>query len=50
MSKKNKSIRVKLIVNPGAGKASDSADNLKLVTGYLEKSGLNVDVALAKPK
>jgi diacylglycerol kinase (ATP) len=50
MSKKNKSIRVKLIVNPGAGKASDSADNLKLVTGYLEKSGLKVDVAFAKPK
>jgi len=50
MSKKNKSIRVKLIANPGAGKVSDSADNLKLVTGYLEKSGLKVDVALAKPK
>jgi len=50
MSKKNKSIRVKLIANPGAGKASDAANNLKLVTGYLEKNGLKVDVALAKPK
>lgn len=50
MSKKNKSIRVKLIANPGAGKASDAANNLKLVTGYLEKIGLKVDVALAKPK
>ena len=50
MSKKNKSIRVKLIANPGAGKAADAANNLKLVMGYLEKNGLKVDVALAKPK
>jgi len=50
MSKKNKPVLVKLIANPGAGKASDAADNLKLVIGYLEKSGLKVDVALAKPK
>jgi diacylglycerol kinase (ATP) len=50
MSKKNKSIRVKLIANPGAGKAADSAKNLKLVTGHLEKLGLKVDVAFAKPK
>lgn len=50
MSKKDKSIRVKLIANPGAGKASDAANNLKLVIGYLEKNGLIVDIALAKPK
>jgi diacylglycerol kinase (ATP) len=50
MSKKDKSNRVKLIANPGAGKAADAADNLKLVTGFLEKNGLKVDVALAKPK
>ena len=50
MSKKDKSIRVKLIANPGAGKASDAAKNLKLVTGYLKKNGFKVDVALAKPK
>jgi YegS/Rv2252/BmrU family lipid kinase len=50
MSKKNKPVRVKLIANPGAGKASNAADNLKLVIGYLEKNGLKVDVALAKPK
>lgn len=50
MSKKNESIRVKLIVNPGAGKASESANNLKLVIGYLEKNNLKVDVAFAKPK
>ncbi len=50
MSKKDKSIRAKLIANPGVGKASESADNLKLVIGYLEKSGLKVDVAFAKPK
>jgi YegS/Rv2252/BmrU family lipid kinase len=50
MSKKNKSVRVKLIANLGAGKASESADNLKLVMSYLEKSNLKVDVAFAKPK
>ena len=50
MSKKDKPIRVKLIVNPGAGVASDSTDNLKLVTGYLKKNGLKADVARAKPK
>jgi diacylglycerol kinase family enzyme len=50
MSKKNKAIRVKLIVNPGAGNAVEAADKLSLVTGYLEKNGLKVDVSLAKPK
>ena len=50
MSKKNKSIQVKLIVNPGAGKAADAVNNLKLVTGYLEKNGFKVNVAYAKPK
>jgi diacylglycerol kinase (ATP) len=50
MSKKIKPIRVKLIANPGAGKASASADNLKLVIDYLKKNGLKVDVAFAQPK
>jgi YegS/Rv2252/BmrU family lipid kinase len=50
MSKKNKPIRVKLIANPGAGNASEAPNNLKLVTSYLKKNGLKVDVALAKPK
>src|SRR5689334_6847926 len=50
MPKKNKIIWTKLIANPGAGKASNAADNLKLVIGYLEKNSLKVDVALAKPK
>ena len=50
MPKKNKSTRVKLIVNPGAGKASESANNLKLVVGYLGMNGLKADVAPAKPK
>jgi YegS/Rv2252/BmrU family lipid kinase len=50
MSKKNKSARVKLIANPDAGKASESADNLKLVIGYLGMNGLKADVVLAKPK
>jgi diacylglycerol kinase family enzyme len=50
MSKKNKTIRVKLIVNPGAGNASEAANALKLVTGYLKKKGLKASVARAKPK
>jgi diacylglycerol kinase (ATP) len=50
MSKKNKSIQVKLIANPGAGKVADAASNLKLVIAYLEKNGFKVNVAYAKPK
>jgi diacylglycerol kinase (ATP) len=50
MSKKNKSIHVKLIANPGAGEVSESAKNLELVIGYLETLGIKSDVALAKPK
>ena len=50
MAKKSKSIRVKLVANPGAGKTSDTANNLKLVTGYLEKNGFQADIALAKSK
>jgi diacylglycerol kinase (ATP) len=50
MSKKNKPMHVKLIANPGAGKVADAANNLKLVIGNLEKNGLKVDVAYAKPK
>ncbi len=50
MSKKNKSSHVKLIANPGAGTASEFTDKLRLVTDYLEKSGLKVDLAFAKPK
>jgi diacylglycerol kinase (ATP) len=50
MSKKDKFVRVKLIVNPGAGNVAEAANNLKLVTGTLKKNGLKVDVALAKPK
>ena len=50
MSKKDKSLHVKLIVNPGAGVPSDAANKLKLVTECLEKNGLKVDLALAKPK
>jgi len=50
VSKKNKSIRVKLIVNPGAGDVSKAALKLEQVTSYLLDAGLKVDVALAKPK
>ena len=50
MSKKNKSMRVKLITNPGAGKASESADSLKLAVSYLEKNNFKADVTFARPK
>jgi YegS/Rv2252/BmrU family lipid kinase len=50
MSKKSKTIRVKLIVNPDAGNASEAANALKQVTGYLKKNGLKASMARAKPK
>ena len=50
MSNKTKTLQVKWIVNPDAGKASDSANNLKWVTGYLEKNGIKTSTTLAKEK
>ncbi len=50
MPKKNKSVRVKLIANPGAGDPLKAASKLEQVTGYLLDAGLKVDVALAHPK
>jgi diacylglycerol kinase (ATP) len=50
MPQKNKSIRVKLIVNPGAGDVREAASRLEQVTRCLQDAGLEVDVALAKPK
>ena len=50
MSKKNKTIHAKLIANPGAGKPEESPKQLELATRLLQGHGMNVDVALAKPK
>ena len=50
MTKKTKPTTVKLIANPGAGNPANADNNLKVVTAYLEKNGLKVDLALAKPK
>jgi diacylglycerol kinase (ATP) len=50
MSKKDKPIRVKLIANPGAGNSRDQVSRFEEVTKYLEDSGLDVNVAFAKPK
>ncbi len=50
MSKKQKLIQAKLIANPGAGKAEESAKQLELATRYLQQHGMKVNVALAKPK
>jgi diacylglycerol kinase (ATP) len=50
MSKKDKVIRIKLLVNPGAGTSTEAASNLKLVKGYLKEYGFKADVTRAKPK
>jgi diacylglycerol kinase (ATP) len=50
MSKKNKVVQAKLIANPGAGKPDESAKQLELATHYLQGHGIEVNVALAKPK
>src|SRR5690349_1263921 len=49
MANKEKSGRVKLIANPGAGKILESPKLIEQVTQYLLDSGVNVDVALAHP-
>lgn len=50
MSEKMKRPTAKLIANPGAGKPAESAKNLEMATRTLMAFGLNVDVALARPK
>jgi len=50
MSKKDKVIYAKLIANPGAGKPEESPKQLELATRYLKQHGIEVNVALAKPK
>ena len=50
MSKKQKVVQAKLIANPGAGKPEESARQLELATRLLQQHGIEVNVALAKPK
>lgn len=50
MSKKEKTIKAKLIANPGAGKPEESPKQLERATRLLQQHGIKVDVALAKPK
>src|SRR5215212_4603675 len=50
MAKKKKLIQAKLIANPGAGKPEESAKQLENATRLLLEHGIQVDVALAKPK
>jgi len=50
MSKKQKLVQAKLIANPGAGKPKESAKQLEMATRYLQQNGMEVNVALAKPK
>ncbi|MFT3891098.1 MAG: diacylglycerol kinase family lipid kinase [Anaerolineales bacterium] len=49
-SKKEKLIQAKLIANPGAGKPEESPKQLELATRFLLQHGIEVNVALAKPK
>lgn len=50
MSKKQKLVQAKLIANPGAGKPEESAKQLESATRLLLGHGIEVNVALAKPK
>lgn len=50
MAKKNKPMRVKLVANPGAGDPKLAASRREQVARYLQEHGMEVDVALAKPK
>ena len=50
MAKKKKLVQAKLIANPGAGKPEESAKQLEATTRLLRQHGIEVDVALAKPK
>ncbi len=50
MAKKDKVRYVKLIANPGAGKAADLNKSLKIAVRCLADMGVQADVALAKPK
>src|SRR5512140_2836889 len=50
MAKKDKFRYVKLIANPGAGKAAELDSDLKTAVQCLDELGVKVDVALAKPK
>ena len=50
MSKKSKNVCAKLIANPGSGDASSRGKLLEQVTRCLKDQGIEVDVAVAKPK
>ena len=50
MGKKQKLVQAKLIANPGAGKPAESPKQLEMATRLLLQHGIQVDVALAKPK
>src|SRR5919197_915779 len=50
MSKKDKVISAKLIANPGAGKPEESPKQLEFAARLLKEQGIEVNVALAKPK
>jgi YegS/Rv2252/BmrU family lipid kinase len=50
MSKKDKVIRAKLIANPGAGKPEETPKQLEQAARFLQQHGIEVNVALAKPK
>src|ERR1044072_2245465 len=50
MSKKEKVIHAKLIANPGAGKPEETPKQLEQAARYLQGHGIEVNVALAKPK
>ena len=50
MSKKDNPVRVKLIANPFAGDTLEAASKIEQVMHHLLEHGLQVDLALVKPK
>jgi YegS/Rv2252/BmrU family lipid kinase len=50
MSKKSKNVCAKLIANPGSGDTASRGKLLEQVTRCLKDQGIEVDVAIAKPK
>jgi|WetSurMetagenome_2_1015567.scaffolds.fasta_scaffold77959_2 diacylglycerol kinase (ATP) len=50
MAKKDRTARLKLIINPGAGNPAETRGKLAAASAFLESSGFKVDVAKARPK
>lgn len=50
MTKKKKTIKAKLIANPGSGTSNDRGKLIEKATRCFQEHGIKLDVAVAKPK